>query len=138
MARVKNKVKRTAEERKALNLKIAEIVWYSIGGIILVGGFIFSFLGLLIMNMKDNFTKHPFYGLYEAQGKFFSWLGFGSTYANAGLVLILVSILYFIVVFAVFANIADVKQKREKSRKEKKKSLKLVIEEEPVVTPVTE
>ena len=137
MAKVKkNKVKRTAEQKKELNLKIAEIVWYSLGGIILTGGLVFSILGLLIMNMKDNFTKHPFYGLYEAQGKFFEWLGFGSTFANAGLVLILVSILYFVIVFYVFANFADVKQKREKGRKEKKKSLKLVIEEEP--TPSAE
>lgn len=126
---MKNKVKRTPEQRKELNSKIAEIIWYSIGGIVLIGGFVFSILGLLIMNMRNNFTTHPFYPLYEAQGRFFSWLGFGSTYANAGLMLILVAVVYLIIVFYIFSNIADVKEKRNKNKKIQKKSLKIVIEE---------
>lgn len=126
---MKNKVKRTPEQRKDLNNRIAEIIWYSIGGVILLGGFVFSILGLLIMNMNNNFTTHPFYPLYQAQGRFFSWLGFGSTYANAGLVLILIAVVYLIVVFYIYSNIADVKEKRNRSKKIQKKSLKIVIDE---------
>lgn len=126
----KNKVKRTPEQIKELNWKIAEIIWYSIGGIILAGGLVFSVLGLLIMNMSENFNYHPFYPLYKAQGEFFNWLGFGSTYANAGLVLILVGLVYFLIVLYVFANINDVKVKKQASKIERKKNLKLILDEE--------
>ena len=129
------KVKRTAEQKKELNLKIAEIIWYALGGVVFVGGLVFSILGLIVRNLSGNFTDHP---LIIAQKEFFAWLKFGSSYANAGLVLLLVSLLYFIIVFFIFANIADVKQKREKNRKERKKSLKLVIEEDQPTTPVAE
>ena len=134
----KNRVARTAEQKKELNLKIAEIVWYSLGGVIAIGGIVFSILGLIVRNVflfDQTNSNHP---LRVAESEFFSWLGFGSSYANAGLVLILVAILYFAIVFFVFANVADVKQKREKHRKENKKSLKLVIEEDPVVTTTAE
>ena len=128
------KAKRTPEQIKELNWKIAEIIWYSIGGIVLVGGFVFSVLGLLIMNMDGNFKHHPFYPLYESQAEFFEWLGFGSTYANAGLVLILISIVYFLIVFVAFAKRADINTKRNRQKQERKKSLKLIVEEEPIVS----
>ena len=131
----KNKRKRTAEEVKELNWKIAEIIWYSIGGVVLLGGLVFSILGLLVLNMDGNFNNHPLYPLYEAQGKFFEWLGFGSTYANAGLVLILCGIVYMLIVFYAFSKRAEVNDKKAKQKQTRKKNLKLIIEEE---TPVTD
>ncbi len=126
----KEKRKRTAEEKKELNWKIAEAIWYSIGGIVLVGGIVFSLLGLLIMNMDGNFTKHPLYPLYKAQGEFYAWLGQGTSFANTGLVLILFSIVYFLIVFYLFSRRADIKEKRLRQKKERKKNLHLIINNE--------
>lgn len=126
----KERVKRTPEQQKELNWKIAEIIWYAIGGVILLGGLVFSVLGLLIMNMTENFNNHVFYPLYKAQGEFFSWLGFGSTYANAGLVLILIGLVYFLIVIYAFANLTDVKNKKQAAKVERKKNLKLILDQE--------
>ncbi len=128
----KEKKKRTKEEVKELNWKIAEIIWYSIGGIVLVGGLVFSVLGLLIINMEGNFKYHPFYGLYESQAKFFKWLGFGNSYANLGIMMILVSLLYFVIVFYIFAKRVDVKEKKLKKSKDRIKNFKLILDEKPV------
>lgn len=139
MAKVKKeRIKRTPEQQKELNWKIAEIIWYSIGGIIMLGGLVFSVLGLLIMNMNENFNHHAFYPLYKAQGEFFAWLGFGSTYANAGLVLILVGLVYFLIVIYAFANFSDVKSKKQAARVERKKNLKLILDQEETKEEIAE
>lgn len=132
----KTKKKRTSAQKKELNWKIAEIIWYSIGGIVLVGGLVFSILGMLIMNMDGNFTKHALYPLYKSQGEFISWLGFGSSYANIGLMLILIALVYFFIVFFIFAKRADVKAKKNRLNK---KSHKLLVEDtnQVNVTPQT-
>ncbi len=124
------KQKMTSAQKSELNWKIAEIIWYSIGGIILLAGVVFSVLGLLIINMEGNFTHHPFYPLYKAQGEFFGWLGFGSTFSNAGLMLILFAVVYFCIVFYIFAKRQDIKDKKKKIKNNREKSLKLIIEEE--------
>lgn len=136
MQKEKNKKKkRSLEERKELNWKIAEIIWYSIGGIILLGGLTFSTLGILIMNMDGNFNNHVLYPLYQSQGEFITWLGFGSSYANLGLMLILIAIIYFAIVFFAFSKRADIKAKR---KRQAKKPMKLIKDEEtPVVSEVT-
>ena len=125
----KEKRKRTKEEKNELNWKIAEIIWYSIGGIILTAGVVFSFLGLLIVNMNGNFKYHPFYELYKSQASFFSWLGFGSSYANLGLMLLLISVIYFVIVISIFARRSDIKEKKLKRSKERRNSFKLIIDE---------
>lgn len=122
------KSKRTAEEKKELNWKIAEIIWYSIGGIILAGGLTFSILGLLIVNMSGNFKNHPFYQLYLAQNRFISWLGWGGSYAEIGLMLILLALVYFIIAISLFARRQDAKEKRLKKAKERRGNFKLIIE----------
>lgn len=122
------KRKRTKEETKELNWKIAEIIWYSIGGIILLGGLTFSVMGVMIMNMNGNFKYHPFYGLYQSQSAFFKWLGFGSSYANLGVMLILISMLYFVIVFYIFARRADIKDKKTKQNKERVRNFKLILD----------
>ncbi len=127
----KEKRKRTKEEVKELNWKIAEIIWYTIGGIVLIGGLVFSVLGLLIINMEGNFNNHPFYGLYESQAKFFKWLGFGNSYANLGIMMILVSLIYFVIVFYIFANRVDVKEKKLKKSKDRVKNFRLILEDKP-------
>ena len=120
------KRKRTAAEKKELNWKIAEIIWYSLGGIVLLGGLVFSLLGILIMNMDGNFTKHALYPLYKSQGEFISWLGFGSSYANIGLMLILISLVYFAIIFFIFSKRADIKERRNR---QVKKSHKLLVDD---------
>lgn len=123
------KAKRTKESKKELNWKIAEIIWYSIGGIALIGGFVFSILGLMIVNMSGNFKKHPFYGLYQSQGKFFNWLGFGSSYANLGVMLIIFSTVYLIIVFYIFAKRADIKTKKSQKAKERVNNFRLILDD---------
>lgn len=125
----KERKKRTKEEVKALNWKIAEIIWYSLGGIVLVGGLVFSVLGLLIINMEGNFKNHPFYGLYESQAKFFNWLGFGNSYANLGIMMILLALVYFVIVFYIFAKRVDVQEKKLKKSKDRVKSFKLILDD---------
>ena len=70
----KNKKIRSAQQRKELNQKIAEIIWVTLGGIIGVAGIVSLVLGTFISNMSDNFHSHPFYPLYQFQEKFFTWL----------------------------------------------------------------
>ncbi len=132
----KEKKKKSKEEIKELNWKIAEIIWYAIGFIGLIGGLVFSTLGLLIVNMNGNFKYHPFYGLYQSQAKFIKWLGFGSSYANLGIMLILFSAIYFVIVFYIFANRSDIKERKAKRSKERLHSFKLIIEDNGEKTSV--
>lgn len=136
----KEKKKRTREETKELNWKIAEIIWYSIGFIGLVGGFVFSTLGLLIINMEGNFKYHPFYSLYQSQEGFFKWVSkwsdfnFGGNYANLGVMLIVVSVVYLIIVFSIFAKNADIKERKAKKTRDRVRNFKLILDEPAPVT----
>ncbi len=124
----KEKRERSKQEKQELNWKIAEVIWYSIGGIFFVGGLVFSVLGFLIINMDGNFKYHPFYGIYKSQAAFIKWLGFGSNYANLGVMLIVLSVIYLLIVTYIFANRADRKAKKALKTKTKNQGLKLVIE----------
>lgn len=118
-----NKVKRTPEEKKKLNWKIAEIVYYSIGGIILTAALVCGVLASFLNSMDGRFSSHPFYPLLKAQSEFFTWLGINQTFASSALILFIISLVYFLCVFAFFANRADDLEKRETQRKKRQKQL---------------
>ena len=96
-------IKNTTKAKR--DLKIAEIVYYSIGGVALALGVLFSIFGLILLNpTKQNFEDSF---LKQAQDSFFSWLKIETNFATAGFVLMLCAIVYFVIVFAIFTRKGD-------------------------------
>lgn len=101
----KTKKNRSPQEKARHDLKVAEIVYYSIGGIVLTLGIIFSSFGLALLNpTKENFEDSF---LKEAETNFFKWLNWNTTFKNAGFLLMAIAIIYFIIVFSIFAKKGD-------------------------------
>lgn len=130
----KNKKIRSAQQRKELNQKIAEIIWVTLGGIIGVAGIVSLVLGTFISNMSDNFHSHPFYPLYQFQEKFFTWLKSWShislsSFVIFGIILISFACVYLLIVLFVYANKQDAKDKRNKAKKLRERNLKKFEEE---------
>ena len=130
----KNKKIKTAQQRKELNQKIAEIIWVTLGGIIGVAGVVSLVLGTFISNMSDNFKSHPFYPLYQFQEKFFTWLKSWShislsSFIVLGVILISIACVYLLIVLYIYANKQDEKDKRNKAKKLRERNLKKFEEE---------
>ena len=71
---------RTSHQKAKKDLKVAEIVYYSIGGLALLVGLVFSVFGIILLNpVKENFENHP---LKIAQDAFFGWLKLDTTFAQ--------------------------------------------------------
>ena len=65
-----------AQSRKELSAKIAEIIWVSIGCIILLGGVACLVLSIVINNIgtdASNMYSSPLFFLIEAQDAFIKW-----------------------------------------------------------------
>lgn len=119
-----SKVRRSADERKKLNRKIAEIIYISIGGIVMALGITSLILSAFINNMEGAFTAHPFYPLYQFETSFFETIGFGSDFRRFGTLLVLISMVYLLIVLYVYSLKADVEDKRAKQKKLREQNLK--------------
>ena len=69
-------------DKAVKDLQIAEIVYYSIGGIILLTGLVFSIFGVILLNpITQNFENSI---ILQAQKAFFEWLNISTTFEKAG------------------------------------------------------
>lgn len=128
----KEKVTRTSQEKAKRDLKIAEIVYYSIGGVAMTLGVIFSIFGLILINpAKENF-ENSF--LKIAETNFFNWLHWNTTFSSAGVLLMVCATIYFFIVFAIFSRKGDEISKRSDLKKSRQRQ---VVFTAPVA-PVTE
>ena len=125
-------VKSTTKAKR--DLKIAEIVYYSIGGVALVLGVVFSIFGLILLNpTKQNFEDSF---LKQAQDGFFNWLNLETNFATAGFVLMLCAIVYFVIVFAIFTRKGDKVEKIVNSKKSRQRQVSFNGPIEPNVVEV--
>lgn len=121
---------RTSHQKAKTDLKVAEIVYYSIGGLALLVGLVFSVFGIILLNpVKENFENHP---LKIAQDAFFGWLKLDTTFAQAGLVLMACAVIYFLIVFSIFAKKGDEVSKRDDLKKSRQRQ---VVFNAPVAEP---
>ena len=112
---------RTSQQKAKKDLKVAEIVYYSIGGLALFVGLVFSMFGVILLNpIKENFEDHP---LKIAQDAFFNWLKIDTTFAQAGLVLMACAVIYFLIVFAIFAKKGDEVSRRDDLKKSRQRQV---------------
>lgn len=111
-------------EKKKRDFKIAEIVYYSIGGIVLLIGFVFSIFGTILLNPSKANFENTF--LKKAETSIFSWLNWNSNFISAGLTLMLVATIYFIIVFMIFTKKADTLEKIVVSKKSRQRQVTFV------------
>lgn len=131
------KMVRTSQDKAKRDLKIAEIVYYSIGGVFLALGIIFSIFGVIILNPAQENFENAF--LYEAQSNFFSAIKWDTTFAEAGFILMALSIIYFMIVFSIFARKGDDVLKRDQAKKNRQRQVVFTAtESNPVETVATE
>ena len=118
-------------DKETRDLATAEIVYYSIGGLILLTGIVFSIFGLILLNpIKPNFEDSI---ILQAQTSFFEWLQIPTTFEQAGFVLMIVAIIYFLITFAIFAKKGDEVTKKVNNKKSRQRQ---VVYQAPVETPV--
>lgn len=99
----KTKVKNLEKTKR--DFKIAEIVYYSIGGIVLFVGFLFSIFGVILFNpVKANF-ENTF--LKQAETAIFNFLNWNTDFTHAGLVLMIIATIYFAIIFLIFTKKGD-------------------------------
>lgn len=124
-------VRTKSVEKKKRDFKIAEIVYYSIGGVVLLIGFVFSIFGVILLNpSKENF-ENTF--LKQAETSVFSWLKWNSNFVSAGLNLMIIATIYFIIIFLIFTRKADEVERIVVSKKSRQRQVTFVKKEEPVV-----
>ena len=117
-------------DKETRDLATAEIVYYSIGGLILLTGIVFSIFGLILLNpIKPNFEDSI---ILQAQTSFFEWLQIPTTFEQAGFVLMIVAIIYFLITFAIFAKKGDEVTKKVNNKKSRQRQ---VVYQAPVETP---
>ena len=122
--------KRTTRERKELNSKIAEIIWLSLAGIIILAGLLSAIAGLLIDTISGNFKKSPLYFLIEAQDGLITWIKSWwadypfSTFASTALLLLGVGVVFLLIVLLVYSNKQEINEKKEKARKLRESNVK--------------
>lgn len=114
-------------EKTKRDLKIAEIIYYSIGGIVLTLGVIFSIFGLILLNPTQENFENTF--LKKAETGFFEWMNIDSNFASAGIVLMLIAIVYFVIIFAIFTRKGDKVEKITNSKKSRQRQVTFVSKE---------
>lgn len=122
--------KRTSRERKELNSKIAEIIWLSLAGVILLSGLLSAIAGVLIDSISGNFKNSPLYFLIEAQDGLFGWVeswwtGYPfPTFASTALVLLGIGLVFLLLILLVYSNKQEIDEKKEKARKLRESNVK--------------
>ena len=132
-----DKIKKN-QSKKELSAKVAEIIWLSIGGLVLLSGVICLIWNIVINNIgteTTNMYSHPLYFLVEAEDTFFAWLTEWSklevsTFAELGTWLVLGSTVYLLVVFAAYGAKQDNLDKKLKAKKLREKNARKFLEEQ--------
>lgn len=132
-----DKIKKT-QSRKELSAKIAEIIWVTIGCIILLGGVACLVLSIVINNIgtdTTNMYSHPLFFLVEAQDAFVTWLNEWSklnitSFNNLGFYLILIAVIYLLIVIAAYASRQDNLDKKAKAKQLREKNARKFLEEQ--------
>ena len=120
----KEKVILSPQEKAKKDLKVAEIVYYSIGGVVLLLGLLCSICGVILLNpVKQNFED---FFLKEAETAIFTWLKWETNFANAGLILLLIAFVYFLLVFSIFVKKADEVSKKSDFKKSRQRQVVFV------------
>ena len=120
-------------DKAVKDLRAAEIVYYSIGGIVLLTGLVFSIFGVILLNpITPNFEGSP---LLEAQTAFFQWLKINTTFEKAGFVLMALAIVYFLITFSIFSKKGDEVLKKVNLKKSRQRQ---VVFQAPVNNEVNE
>lgn len=120
-------------DKAVKDLRAAEIVYYSIGGIVLLTGLVFSIFGVILLNpITPNFEGSL---LLEAQTAFFQWLKINTTFEKAGFVLMALAIIYFLITFSIFSKKGDEVLKKVNLKKSRQRQ---VVFQAPVNNEVNE
>ena len=131
------KLKKT-QSKKDLSAKIAEIIWLSIGGLVLLCGVVCLIWSIVINNIgtdTTNMYSSPLYFLVEWQDAFITWLNGWTkleikSVSQMGLWLVLGSVVYLLIVLAAYATRQDNLDKKAKAKKLREKNARKFLEEQ--------
>ena len=131
------KLKKT-QSKKETSVKIAEIIWMSIGGLVLLCGVVCLILSIVINNIgtdTTNMYNSPLYFLVEWQDAFVTWLNGWSklnikSFSHLGLWLVICSVVYLLIVLAVYASKQDGLDKKLKAKKLRERNARKFLEEQ--------
>ena len=143
------------QAKKDTSVKVAEVIWMSIGGLVLLCGVVCLILSIVINNIgtdTTNMYNSPLYFLVEWQDAFVTWLNGWSklnikSFSHLGLWLVICSVVYLLIVLAVYASKQDGLDKKLKAKKLREKNARKFLEEqalneekmkEETLTPVEE
>ena len=131
------KLKKT-QSKKETSVKIAEIIWMSIGGLVLLCGVVCLIWSIVINNIgtdTTNMYSSPLFFLVEWQDAFITWLNGWSklevkSVSQMGLWLVLGSAIYLLIVLAAYATRQDNIDKKAKAKKLREKNARKFLEEQ--------
>ena len=143
------------QAKKDTSVKVAEVIWMSIGGLVLLCGVVCLILSIVINNIgtdTTNMYNSPLYFLVEWQDAFVTWLNGWSklnikSFSHLGLWLVICSVVYLLIVLAVYASKQDGLDKKLKAKKLRERNARKFLEEqalneekmkEETLTPVEE
>ena len=126
------------QAKKDTSVKVAEVIWISIGGLVLLCGVVCLILSIVINNIgtdTTNIYSHPLFFLVEWQDTFVTWFNEWSkasitSFSNLGLWLVICSVIYLLIVIAVYANRQDNLDKKAKAKKLREKNARKFLEEQ--------
>ena len=131
------KLKKT-QSKKDVSAKVAEIIWLSIGGLVLLCGVVCLIWSIVINNIgtdTTNMYSSPLFFLVEWQDAFITWLNGWSklevkSVSQMGLWLVIGSAIYLLIVLAVYATRQDNIDKKAKAKKLREKNARKFLEEQ--------
>lgn len=131
------KLKKT-QSRKEVSAKVAEIIWLSIGSLVLLCGVVCLILSIVINNIgtdSTNMYSSPLFFLVEWQDAFVVWFNEFTkltikSFANLGLWLVIGSVIYLLIVIAAYASRQDNLDKKAKAKKLREKNARKFLEEQ--------
>lgn len=131
------KLKKT-QSKKDVSAKIAEIIWLSIGGLVLLCGVVCLIWSIVINNIgtdTTNMYSSPLFFLVEWQDAFITWLNGWSklevkSVSQMGLWLVIGSAIYLLIVLAAYATRQDNIDKKAKAKKLREKNARKFLEEQ--------
>ena len=129
------KLKKT-QSKKDVSAKVAEVIWMSIGGLVLLCGVVCLIWSIVINNIgtdTTNMYSSPLFFLVEWQDAFITWLNGWSklevkSVSQMGLWLVLGSAIYLLIVLAAYATRQDNIDKKAKAKKLREKNARKFLE----------
>ena len=131
------------QRNKAISLKVAEIIWISLGLGLALCGIICLVLGVIINNIGSSTavnTYDPFIGLLAAQDGFKTWWNGWffikmTSFSGLGSWLLVVACAYELLVLGIYATRDDAKERKERARRiRERNALKFKTEAKEVET----